>query len=80
MADALQQNGSTVGSSKSPTDFLKSIKGRLVVVKLNSGVDYRGAADSCLQAKHSVTIRGLGVFGWLHEHCHGADRGMGCLF
>lgn len=29
-------------SSKTPADFLKSIKGKPVVVKLNSGVDYRG--------------------------------------
>ncbi|OEL23055.1 hypothetical protein BAE44_0015926, partial [Dichanthelium oligosanthes] len=27
---------------KTPSDFLKSIRGRPVVVKLNSGVDYRG--------------------------------------
>lgn len=30
------------GSVKTPADFLKSIRGRPVVVKLNSGVDYRG--------------------------------------
>ncbi|RRT76164.1 hypothetical protein B296_00007989 [Ensete ventricosum] len=29
-------------SAKTPSDFLKSIRGRPVVVKLNSGVDYRG--------------------------------------
>ena len=29
-------------STKTPADFLKSIRGRPVVVKLNSGVDYRG--------------------------------------
>ena len=28
--------------AKTPSDFLKSIKGKPVVVKLNSGVDYRG--------------------------------------
>ena len=28
--------------SKTPADFLKSIKGRSVIVKLNSGSDYRG--------------------------------------
>ena len=27
---------------RTPTDFLKSVLGRPVVVKLNSGVDYRG--------------------------------------
>lgn len=32
-----------VGSAKTPADFLKSIRGRPVVVKLNSGVDYRGS-------------------------------------
>lgn len=30
------------GAPKTPGDFLKSIKGKPVVVKLNSGVDYRG--------------------------------------
>lgn len=30
-------------ATKSPADFLQSIKGKPVVVKLNSGVDYRGA-------------------------------------
>ncbi len=30
------------GRAKTPSDFLKSIKGKPVVVKLNSGVDYRG--------------------------------------
>ena len=34
------------GAAKTPADFLKSIKGRPVVVKLNSGVDYRGAQSS----------------------------------
>ncbi|EOA24924.1 hypothetical protein CARUB_v10018215mg [Capsella rubella] len=29
------------GTTKTPADFLKSIRGRPVVVKLNSGVDYR---------------------------------------
>lgn len=29
---------------KSPADFLKAIKGKHVLVKLNSGVDYRGAS------------------------------------
>jgi len=30
------------GTTKTPAEFLKSIRGRPVVVKLNSGVDYRG--------------------------------------
>ena len=32
------------GTTKTPADFLKSIRGRPVVVKLNSGVDYRGSS------------------------------------
>lgn len=33
-------------TTKTPADFLKSIRGRPVVVKLNSGVDYRGQSLS----------------------------------
>lgn len=32
-------------TTKTPADFLKSIRGRPVVVKLNSGVDYRGSSS-----------------------------------
>eukprot|EP00966_Prymnesium_polylepis_P164157 3795810-Prymnesium_polylepis.2 len=32
--------------SNNPSDFLKTVLGRPVVVKLNSGVDYRGAHDA----------------------------------
>lgn len=32
-------------TTKTPADFLKSIRGRPVVVKLNSGVDYRGQSS-----------------------------------
>jgi len=35
-------------SAKTPADFLKSIKGKPVVVKLNSGVDYRGGSPGVL--------------------------------
>jgi U6 snRNA-associated Sm-like protein LSm6 len=34
--------GEAGGAVKTPSDFLKSIRGRPVVVKLNSGVDYKG--------------------------------------
>lgn len=34
--------GMSTGASKSPAEFLKAIKGKPVLVKLNSGVDYRG--------------------------------------
>lgn len=32
----------SASQQRTPADFLKSIKGKQVLVKLNSGVDYRG--------------------------------------
>lgn len=34
--------------SKAPADFLKSIRGQRVIVKLNSGVDYKGEEGGAL--------------------------------
>ena len=45
-ADKPGSAGAGGGAVKTPSDFLKSIRGRPVVVKLNSGVDYRGIALS----------------------------------
>ena len=36
----------SMSDAKTPADFLKSIKGQKVLVKLNSGVDYRGIMSS----------------------------------
>ena len=36
-----------MSQKKSPSEFLKLITGRPVVVKLNSGVDYRGIECIC---------------------------------
>ena len=36
----------SMAERKGPADFLKTIIGRPVVVKLNSGVDYRGVQDA----------------------------------
>ena len=38
----VMSSATTSQSGTSPSEFLKSIKGKPVVVKLNSGVDYRG--------------------------------------
>lgn len=46
------------GSVKTPADFLKSIRGRPVVVKLNSGVDYRGRSSPLLFFP-SLSLRSL---------------------
>ena len=73
-------------SARTPADFLKSIKGKPVVVKLNSGVDYRG--KGCVLVCSLLGMRSMtellstcrhpGMPGWLHEHSHGANRGMNC--
>lgn len=41
MAD--EAEAGSVSQARTPADFLKNIKGKSVIVKLNSGVDYRGA-------------------------------------
>lgn len=58
MADQQSVDG---GSAKTPADFLKSIKGKPVVVKLNSGVDYRGktVCGACFQIGY--LWRGCGI-------------------
>ncbi|KAJ1270671.1 hypothetical protein BS78_06G069500 [Paspalum vaginatum] len=43
------------GAVKTPSDFLKSIRGRPVVVKLNSGVDYRGIL-ACLDGYMNIAM------------------------
>ncbi|KAG6503429.1 hypothetical protein ZIOFF_035742 [Zingiber officinale] len=58
------------GSVKTPADFLKSIRGRPVVVKLNSGVDYRAnfvegliaEVDTLVEARRTCYIRWLKGF------------------
>ncbi|KAI3436425.1 hypothetical protein D9Q98_005842 [Chlorella vulgaris] len=41
--------------AKTPADFLKSIKGKAVIVKLNSGVDYRGVL-ACLDGYMNIAM------------------------
>lgn len=60
--------------------FIQQIHSRPVVVKLNSGVDYRGKEFFAgifwgFFAK-CVFFRSSGLFGRLHEHRAGADRGV----
>ncbi|GFH29811.1 U6 small ribonucleoprotein F, partial [Haematococcus lacustris] len=45
----------STGSSKSPAEFLKAIKGKQVQVKLNSGVDYRGVL-ACLDGYMNIAM------------------------
>ena len=41
---------------RSPAEFLKTVLGRPVVVKLNSGVEYRGVL-ACLDLRSLATAR-----------------------
>ncbi|KAI0318291.1 hypothetical protein OF83DRAFT_1057107 [Amylostereum chailletii] len=43
------------GPSGSPTDFLKAVVGKRVVVRLTSGVDYRGVL-SCLDGYMNIAL------------------------
>ncbi|RWW00851.1 hypothetical protein GW17_00036159 [Ensete ventricosum] len=51
-------------SAKTPSDFLKSIRGRPVVVKLNSGVDYRGPSSLILYSRLRFLIFSACVSGF----------------
>lgn len=50
---------------QNPSDFLKQIVGKPVVVKLNSGVDYRGIL-SCLDGFMNIALEQTGIF---HVFC-----------
>ncbi|ESK92522.1 u6 snrna-associated sm-like protein lsm6-like [Moniliophthora roreri MCA 2997] len=43
------------GHTGSPTDFLKGVVGKKVIVRLNSGVDYRGVL-SCLDGYMNIAL------------------------
>jgi small nuclear ribonucleoprotein (snRNP)-like protein len=59
----------TSSSSSSPSDFLKAIKGKPVLVKLNSGVDYRGVL-ACLDGYMNIAMEQTEV----RVACAGARR------
>merc|ERR1711935_949222 len=44
-----------MSARQNPNDFLKTLLGRPVVVKLNSGVDYRGVL-SCLDGYMNIAL------------------------
>jgi U6 snRNA-associated Sm-like protein LSm6 len=46
---------STTSTKRSPSDFLKLVLGRSVVVKLNSGVEYRGVL-ACLDGFMNIAM------------------------
>jgi LSM domain len=54
-AEAMADAAAAAPATKTPADFLKSIKGRRVLVKLNSGVDYRGIL-ACLDGYMNIAM------------------------
>lgn len=48
-------SGEARPDKKSPNDFLKMVLGRPVMVKLNSGVDYRGVL-ACLDGYMNIAL------------------------
>ncbi len=57
MMEALQSADASkvVSAKKSPTDFLKQVIGKPVVVKLHSGVTYRGVL-ACLDGFMNIAM------------------------
>lgn len=59
----LQESPSTPAEKKrSPSDFLKSVLGRPAVVKLNSGVEYRGVL-ACLDGYLNIAMEQTQEYG-----------------
>ncbi|CAM9679999.1 unnamed protein product, partial [Ascophyllum nodosum] len=54
-AVAVAAPAQTAGGKRSPSDFLKTVLGRAVVVKLNSGIDYRGVLV-CLDGYMNIAM------------------------
>ncbi|CAM9787326.1 unnamed protein product, partial [Discosporangium mesarthrocarpum] len=53
---AVSAPAQTGSAKKSPSDFLKTVLGRPVVVKLNSGVDYRAGVLACLDGYMNIAM------------------------
>ncbi|XP_055897843.1 U6 snRNA-associated Sm-like protein LSm6 isoform X1 [Biomphalaria glabrata] len=54
-AGELEVRRETMSRRQTPSEFLNQIRGRPVVVKLNSGVDYRGVL-SCLDGYMNIAL------------------------
>jgi small nuclear ribonucleoprotein (snRNP)-like protein len=64
------------GAAKTPADFLKSIRGKPVVVKLNSGVDYRGIL-ACLDGYMNIAMEQTEVRARTRTRARTRARGAG---
>ena len=71
----------TSSEQQTPSDFLRLIIGHPVVVKLNSGVDYRGTSVSACDVSFlfvyvfclPILSRCSGLPRWLFKYCIGAN-------
>lgn len=52
-------------TTRSPTDFLSTVLGQTVKVKLNSGIDYKGKKDVDFSSCHCLLIPILGTLACL---------------
>ncbi|KXZ48636.1 hypothetical protein GPECTOR_26g539 [Gonium pectorale] len=59
----MEDAGVSTGVTKTPAEFLKAIKGKAVLVKLNSGVDYRGIL-ACLDGYMNIAMEQTEVGDW----------------
>ncbi|KAM0746942.1 hypothetical protein T439DRAFT_293431 [Meredithblackwellia eburnea MCA 4105] len=55
--EEVEEQLQTEATSGSPSDFLKTVVGHHVVVRLNSGIDYRGIL-SCLDGYMNIALEG----------------------
>ncbi|CAD6899683.1 unnamed protein product [Tilletia controversa] len=68
MADASAAAAAAASAVKgSPNDFLKAIIGKQVIVRLNSGIDYRGIL-SCLDGYMNIALEDT------REYYNGVER------
>lgn len=51
----MEEVAANVGAKKNPTDFLKQVIGKAVVVKLNTGVTYKGVL-ACLDGFMNIAM------------------------
>ena len=59
---SLQETATSTEKKRSPSDFLKSVLGRPAVVKLNSGIEYRGVL-ACLDGYLNIAMEQTQEFG-----------------
>lgn len=62
-------------NSKNPADFLRQAIGRPVVVKLSTGVEYKGYSMIVNELYFDLLVcyRGVGLSRRVYEHSNGAD-------